>query len=170
MVALITEYDGYDAFVREWHSETLTDDDGSLEDARSRGLLNEQKSRHIWQLLGLLDPDELLIQLPEWLADEKGEPTERTTPIMFVGTITRETDDAILFENAAAAQPLMQLAHKIHSLEKGIANKGGDTDSHERLTTQLEDHRQQFGDRDSLPGLSDEWLPKSQLVTAVRRV
>ncbi|PSP84821.1 hypothetical protein BRC83_04145 [Halobacteriales archaeon QS_1_68_17] len=167
-MTLITEYANYDAFVREWHSETLADDDISLEKARDRGRLNEQQSRQLWQLLGLLDPDELLIQLPEWLADEKGGSMDRT-PSMFVGTITRETDDAILFENSAAARPLIQLAHKIHSLEKGIENIGTDTDHHERLAKQLQDHQQQFCDRDDLPSLSDEWLPKSQLVAAVRR-
>ncbi|WP_255152877.1 hypothetical protein [Halorarius halobius] len=169
MADLITEYANYDAFVREWHSETLTDDDGSLEEARNRGLLNERNSRQLWQLLGLLDPDELLIQLPEWLADEKGGSMNRTTAIMFVGTITRETDDAILFENSAAAQPLMQLAHKIHSLERGIENIGADTDHHERLAKQLEDYHQQICNREGLPSLSDEWLPKSQLIAAVRR-
>lgn len=39
---------------------------------------------------------------------------------MFVGSISRETEDAILFESSAAVRPLMGLAHKIHSLEKGI--------------------------------------------------
>ncbi|WP_231190437.1 hypothetical protein, partial [Haladaptatus sp. DYF46] len=112
MADLITEYANYDAFVREWHSETVTDDDSSLEEARDQGLLNEQKSRQLWQLLGLLDTNELLIQLPEWLADEKGGSMDKTTPTMFVGTITRETEDAILFENSAAARSLMRLAHK----------------------------------------------------------
>ena len=169
MADLITEYANYDAFVREWHSETLTDDDVSLEEARDRGLLNEQKSRQLWQLLGLLDTDELLIQLPEWLADEKGGSTDRTTPTMFVGTLTRETEDAILFENSAASRSLMRLAHKIHSLENGIENIGTETDHHERLAKQLQDYRQQFCKRESLPSLSDEWLPKSQLIAAIRR-
>lgn len=169
MADLITEYANYDAFVREWHSETVTDDDSSLEEARDQGLLNEQKSRQLWQLLGLLDTDELLIQLPEWLADEKGGSMDKTTPTMFVGTITRETEDAILFENSAAARSLMRLAHKIHSLENGIENIGVDTDHHERLAKQLQDHQQQFCNRDGLPSLTDEWLPKSQLITAVQR-
>ncbi len=43
---------------------------------------------------------------------------------MFVGTLTRETEDAILFENSAASRSLMRLAHKIHSLENGIENIG----------------------------------------------
>lgn len=37
---------------------------------------------------------------------------------MFVGCISRETEDAILLEQSAAAHPLMGLAHEIHSLER----------------------------------------------------
>ncbi|UTF55802.1 hypothetical protein [Natronosalvus rutilus] len=169
MADLITEYADYDSFARAWHSDTLADYDVSLEEARERGLLNEQKTRQLWQLLGLLGTDELFIQLPDWLANEKVEDTARTTPTMFVGCISRETEDAILFKESAAARPLMGLAHKIHSLEKGIENTEVDTDRHERSENRLRDHYQQFGNRDDLPTLSDDWLPKSQLITAVQR-
>ncbi|MDG5821610.1 hypothetical protein [Natronococcus sp. A-GB7] len=169
MANLITEFADYDSFAREWHSDTLTDYDVSLEDARERGLLNEQKTRQLWQLLGLLDTGELFIQLPEWLAIEKVGSKDRTTSTMFVGYVSRETEDAILFKESAAAQPLLQLAHKIHSLEKGVANTEADTDRHERSEKRLREHYQKFSNRDNLPSLSDEWLPKSQLITAVQR-
>jgi hypothetical protein len=166
---LITEYADYDSFARAWHSDTLADYDVSLEEARKRGLLNEQKTRQLWQLLGLLGTDGLVIQLPDWLAGEKVGVTDRATPTMFVGRISRETEDAILFKESAAAQPLMGLAHTIHSLEKGLENTETDTDRHERSEKRLRDHYQQFRNRDDLPTLSDEWLPKSQLITAVQR-
>lgn len=169
MTDLITEYVDYDSFARAWHSDTLTDYGVSLEEARERGLLNEQKTRQLWQLLGLLGTDELFVQLPEWLAEEKVEVTDRATPTTFVGRISRETEDAILFKESAAAQPLMGLAHTIHSLEKGAENAGADTDRHERSENRLRDLYQQFRNRDNLPTLSDEWLPKSQLITAVQR-
>ncbi len=88
----------------------------SLSKKPGTGLLNEQKTRQLWQLLGLLGTDEIFIQLPDWLADEKGGVTDRAPPTMFVGCISRETEDAILFKESAAAQPLMGLAHRIHSL------------------------------------------------------
>lgn len=169
MADLITEYADYNSFACEWHSDTLTDYDISLEEARERGLLNEQKTRQLWQLLGLLDADELFVQLPEWLADEKVGPIDRTTPTTFVGYISRETEDAILFKESAAAQPLMGLAHRIHSFEKGGANTGTDTDRHEQSESRLQEYYQKFHNRDSLPSLSDEWLPKSQLITVIQR-
>lgn len=169
MADLITEYADYDSFARAGHSGTLADYDVSLEEARERGLLDEQRTRQLWQLLGLLGTDELLVRLPEWLAEEKVEATDRATPTMFVGRISRETEDAILFEESAAARPLMGLAHKIHSLERGIGNTGAGTDRREQSEDRLRDYYQQFRDRDDLPSLSDEWLPKSQLVTALQR-
>jgi len=166
---LIAEYGEYDQFAREWHSETLANCDVSLDGARERGLLNEQQTRQLWQLLGLLDPEELFVQLPEWLAEKKVASTTRTTPTLFVGCIADETEDAIRLEASAAARPLMGLAHRMHSLEKGIERTADDTDRHERLSERLRDHERKFEDREDLPDLSDEWLPKSQLETAVRR-
>ena len=169
MADLITEYADYDSFAREWHSGTLADYDVSLDKARERGLLNEQGTRQLWQLLGLLNPEELLVQLPEWLAEKKVESTNRTTSTMFVGYISSETEDAILFKSSAAARPLMGLAHRMHSLEKGIERTEDDTDRHERLADRFREHERKFDDRDDLPSLSDEWLPKSQLSAAIRR-
>ena len=169
MADLITEYAEYDSFAREWHSDTLADYDVSLDEARDRGLLNEQQTRQLWQLLGLLDSEECLLQLPEWLAEKKVESENRTTPTLFVGSISRETEDAVLFESSTAARPLMGLAHRMHSLEAGIERTEDDTDRHERLADRFRAHERRLADRDDLPGLSDEWLPKSQLGTIVRR-
>jgi hypothetical protein len=166
---LVTEYAEYDSFAREWHSETLAEYDVSLAVARDRGLLDEHRTQHLWQLLGLLDPEELLVQLPEWLAEKKVTSTTRTTPTMFVGCISRETEEAILFESSAAARPLMGLAHGMHSLEQGLTRTADDTDRHARLAERMRELERQFDDRDDLPSLSEEWLPKSQLGTAARR-
>lgn len=169
MGELIAEYSAYDAFARRWHADTLTDRGISLDEARERGLINEQETRHLWQLLGLLPDGDLFIQLPEWLAEEKIEVTDTATPTVFVGRIARETDDAIRFEGSAAARPLMRLAHRIHSLEHGLANRGAEDDRRDWLESRVRETRREFDDRDGLPGLADEWLPKSQLITAVRR-
>ncbi|WP_256290539.1 hypothetical protein [Halobellus inordinatus] len=62
MADLITEYAEYDEFAREYHSGTLADYDVSLDEARRRGLLDEQRTQKLWQLLGLLDFEELLME------------------------------------------------------------------------------------------------------------
>lgn len=169
MSDLITEYADYDSFAREWHSNTLSDRGISLEKARDRGLLNEQGTRQLWQLLGLLDEDTLFVQIPEWLAEKKIGNTDRSTPTTFVGYISRETADAILFKDSAAARPLMWLAHRIHSLEHGIEDTEADDDRRERLEKRLRDNRQKFENREDVDRLSDEWLPKSQLRTVIQR-
>lgn len=65
----IQKFDGYDdEFIRARYAEEL---DVPLDEARNRGLLNEDETRLRWQLLGQLNDDELFIQIPEWLADEK---------------------------------------------------------------------------------------------------
>ena len=120
-------------------------------------------------MLGLLDPEELLVQLPEWLAEKKVESADRTTPTVFVGYISTETADAIRFEASAPAQPLLGLAHRMHSLEKGINRTESGTDRYERLTNRFQEHERKFYNRDRLPSRADKWLPKSQIGTAVRR-
>jgi len=166
---LITDYAEYELFARRWHSETLDDHSVSLEEARKRGLLNEQDTRHLWQLLGLLGEDDLFVQIPEWLAKEKLRDPDGIIPTTFVGHVTRETEDALLFENSASARPLMQVAHGIHSLERGLENTASDDDPREELVTRLREKRRQVANRNDAPILSDEWLPKSQLITAVQR-
>lgn len=165
----IHTFDAYDAFAREWHAETISDIDMSLEHARERGLLNEQDTRQLWQLIGLLDDDELVIHLPDWLAEEKVGFTETATPTTFVGCITRETEKAILFEDSAAARPLMSLAHRIHSLEDGLSNTSDDDDRRGWLGRRLQEKREAFENREEPVSLRDEWVPKSQVQLAFQR-
>lgn len=165
----IHTFETYDSFAGEWHSETLSDTDISLEDARDRRLLNEQGTRQLWQLLGLLDDEELVIQLPEWLADEKGDFTKRATPTIFVGRVTRETEKAVLFEDSAVVRSLMSLAHRIHSLENGLSRTGDDVDRHDQLESRLREKQAAFRKREEMVGFRDEWIPKSQIQLAFQR-
>jgi hypothetical protein len=166
---VIRTFDTYDTFAREWHAETLTETDSTLDDARERGLLNEQGTRQLWQLMGLLDDEEVVIQLPEWLADEKVGPTDRATPTLFVGRVARQTEKAFFFENSAAARPLMALAHRVHSLEAGLSNTAADDDRRGWLERRLQEKQAAFDARDELVALRDEWIPKSQVQVAYRR-
>ena len=165
----IHTFETYDSFAGEWHSETLSDTDISLEDARDRRLLNEEGTRQLWQLLGLLDDEELVIQLPEWLADEKGDFTKRATPTIFVGRVTRETEKAVLFEDSAVVRSLMSIAHRIHSLENGLSRTGDDVDRHDQLESRLREKQAAFRKREEMVGFRDEWIPKSQIQLAFQR-
>lgn len=165
----IRTFETYDEFAEEWHEGTLSDTDTTLEEARERGLLNEQGTRQLWHVLALLDEDELVVQLPEWLAAEKMGSTERTTPTLFVGRLARETEKAILLEDSAAAQPLMSIAHRIHSLEDGLSNTDDDDDRRGGLASRLREQREAFSARNGMVGLHDEWIPKSQLRLAIQR-
>ena len=142
----IEEYARYEEFTDTWEG-------------------SETDTRLVWQLLGLLDADELLIELPHWLAEEKIGFVEGATPTLFVGHIERETEKAIQFGGAVAARPLMKLAHRISELEQ---NEGA-PERNEWLDKRLAEHRAAFDRRDDAVGLVDEWLPKSQILLAVRR-
>lgn len=165
----IRTYADYDVFAREWHAETLEAHDVTIEVARQRGLLNEQDTRRLWQLLGLLDEDEVFIQLPEWLVEEKTDDVRGRIATTFVGQISRETEDAVLFEDSSPGRRLMAIAHKIHTLEHGVENTVVDGDRHKQLNEELEADYRRFETQDDVPYLSDEWLPKSQLITIVQR-
>ena len=142
----IEEHATYEAFASDWQASN-TD------------------TRLLWQLLGQLEDTELLVEIPEWLAEEKVGFVDGATPTLFIGHIERETENAILFADSAAARPLMKLAHRIHELEQNES----DPDRNEWLDRRLEAHRTEFTNREDVPGLSDGWLPKSQLVHAVRQ-
>ena len=161
----IQEVDNYDDFVWTWHAEEL---DIPLDEARDQGLINEEETRLRWQLLGQLDDDELLIQIPDWLADEKVGFVDGSTPTEFVGRIDRETEKAILFADSAAARSLTKLAHRIDHLEDGI-EEVDDPARRDWLESRLQDIRNRFERRDDAPTLAEEWLPKSQIQRAVRR-
>lgn len=140
----IREVATYEEFVQEW-------DDGD--------------TRLLWQLLYQLESDELLIRIPEWLAEEKVGYIEVAPPTEVVGRIERETEKAILLDDTAAARPLLKLAHRIHELEQ----KEGDPDRNEWLDDRLAKHRQEFEEREDVAELADGWLPKSQLQCVIRR-
>ncbi|MFC4990572.1 hypothetical protein [Saliphagus infecundisoli] len=146
----IHEYRDYERFAQDWADDDVT-------------------TRQVWQLLGQLKDDELLIHLPEWLAEQKVGFVDGATPTAFVGRITRDTDDAIRFSDAAAVPPLLKLAHRIHQLEKGINNAGDDDSRREWLEDRLADNRESFDQREDAVGLAEEWLPKSQIERAIRR-
>ncbi|RKD93810.1 hypothetical protein [Halopiger aswanensis] len=171
MSDVITEYADYDAFAREWHARDLESHSVTLSEARARGLLNEQDTRQIWQLLDLLEDDELFLHLPQWLADEKvdGADGDGDAPTTFVGRLSRETDKAILVEDSAATHALMRLAHGIRSLERGLENTGADADRREELEQRLQAKYRQFETREGAVGLADEWVPKSQIRSTIRR-
>ena len=170
MTDLITHYSDYDSFVREWHAAELNDHEVDLQHARDRGLITEDETRMLWQLLGELSKDELLIRIPEWLAEEKVGFVDGATPTIFVGRIDRETAKAIRFIDSASARPLMKLAHRIYHFEEGIENVGDSDDDRQKwLERRLKANRREFENRDDVPGLSEEWLPKSQLLNVVRR-
>lgn len=141
----VAEYATYDEFAQEW--------DGPVSETKMR-----------WQLLGQLEDDEHLIEIPEWLAQEKIGFVDGATPTEFVGRIERETEKAIQFADSASARPLMKLAHRIHQLEQGEPSEDDDW-----LAKRLDDHHRAFEQREEAVELQEEWLPKSQIVHAVRR-
>ncbi len=150
----------------------LTEEACSLAKARERGLLDEQATRLRWQLLGELDPDELLLTLPKWLTEQKVGFTEGGTPTEFIGRIGDETEKAILFIDSAPAKPLMKRAHRIHTLETSLNEQTTPThDAEQRawLQDRLTKQRNQYATDRTTTGLSEEWLPTSQIIRAVRR-
>jgi len=166
---LIDEYADYDSFAREWHADTLANRDVTLAEARERDLLNEQDTRHLWKLLGLVDEKNVFVQLPEWLVKEKVTDAHRSVPTTFVGRISHETEAAVLFEDSVPARRLMHPAQRIHSIEHGIENTPVDSDRRTRLNDQLQAAYRKFETQDGAPYLSDEWLPKSQIIVTIRR-
>ena len=122
----------------------------------------------MWQLLGQLENDELLIQIPQWLADQKVGFVDGRTPTEFVGRIDRETEKAILFTDSASVRPLAKLAHRIHQLETSIEHASND-DHQEWMENRLKQIRERFESREDATTLSEGWLPKSQIQRAIRR-
>jgi hypothetical protein len=172
VVFSVREYTSYDEFVREWCAATLSEEECSLAKARERGVIDEQATRLRWQLLGELNPDELLLTLPKWLAEETIGFIEGGTPTEFVGRIGDETEKAILFIDSAPAKPLVKRAHRIHMLETSLDEQDADTpDAEQRawLQDRLTEQRNQYATDRATTGLSEEWLPKSQILRAVRR-
>jgi len=141
----IKEYTTYEEFTEAWEG-------------------SDTDTRMLWQLLGQLEADELLIQLPKWLAEEKTSYVDGATPTAFVARIERETEKAILLSDSADARSLMKLAHRIHQLE----HQEHDKDRTEWLNDRLAAHRRTFEQRDDVLTLRESWIPKSQLQHVVR--
>ena len=153
MDELFTEYATYETFVRDWEDST------------------ENELRMLWQLLGELEDDEVLIRLPKWLAEENIGFVDGGTPTTFVGRLDQETEKAFRFIDSAAAEPLMKHAHRIHHIENGLKTIGHtDTQRREWLEERLRKTRREFEMRDDVTSLTNEWLPKSQLLAIVRRI
>lgn len=149
---LVREYEDYATFVEDWPADQP-----------------EATMRSYWEFLGRLDEDEILVVLPEWLAEEKAGHVDGATPTAFVGRIGRETEKAIRLEDATEARPLARLAHRMARLSDGIPDAEDDPDRRRWLERRRSALRQEFEDRDRFVGLRDAWLPKSQLRHVVRR-
>lgn len=147
----VDDYEDFEEFTERW------DDSG------------DETARQLWQLLGELTEDELLIELPEWLAEQKVGYIDGGTPTLFVGRIVEETEKAIRLADATAARPLMRLAHRIEAVEDGLAKVDLDESRRAWLEERIESLRADFEDREEMASLREEWLPKSQIVAAVRR-
>lgn len=147
----VDEYADFETFTREWEHD------------------DETTTKLIWQLLGELSDDELLIKLTAWVADEKVGYTESSTPTAFVGQIEGESEKAIRFADATAAKPLARLAHRMASLRDGLETTEPGDERQDWLENRLDDKRKQFQNREDMVGLQEEWLPKSQILAAVRR-
>lgn len=153
MSDLIDEYSEYNEFASAW--------DGT----------DANETRMLWQLLDELDEEWVLVELPEWLAEEKVGFVDGATPTTFVGRIDRETDQAIRLADSATARQLMKPAQRIQNLEAGLENVGDDDpDRRQWLENRLQETRRELETREDVQGLSEEWLPKSQLRNVIRRV
>ncbi len=134
---------------------------------------DDTEVEHYWALLGELEPGELLIHLPEWLAEQKVGYVEGATPTAFVGRIDGETEQAIRFVDATGARKLSRVADRIRSLEESIARLESeahpDEERLEWLERRLAEKRETIETREGLPMLSEEWLPKSQIEFIGRR-
>ena len=124
-----------------------------------------EDARLLWQLLGQLDTDEVLVRIPEWLAETKMAYGKGASPTEIVGRVDRETEKAIHLADSVKASAIARTAHSIHLLE---ANEG-DPERNDWLDRRLAQHRRMFQDRYDEPGLADGWLPKSQIERVVRR-
>ena len=120
----------------------------------------------LWQLLEQLNSDEVLIQLPEWLAEEKVGYVEGARPMMFIGRIEQETEKAIQVDDSADAGSLMKVKHRMDHLEQGEDG----AERNDWLDDRLADHRQSFEKREDVVTLQEKWLPKLKIHNAVRRV
>ena len=120
-----------------------------------------KETRMTWQLLDPIDDREVLIELPQWLADENVGYTQGAVPTAFIGRIETESEQAIQFTDAVATKSLRKLAHRISQLEQ--------SDSAEQDDWVLADHREEFTNRADAVSLNTERLPKAEITRAIKR-
>ena len=106
----------------------------------------------------------MLVELPQWLADENVGYTKGSVPTAFVGRVATESDEAIQLADSAAARSIRKLAHRISQLEQSDSDEQDDW-----LDDRLAEHREEFNQRDDAVSLNGEWLPRSAIVQAVKR-
>jgi len=123
-----------------------------------------KETRMTWQLLDQIADDEILVEIPQWLADKKVGYTQGSVPTAFVGRIATESEDAVQLADSAAAKSLRKLAHRISQLEQS-----DNTDNKDWLDDRLADHREQFTNRVDAVSMDNEWLPKSEILQAIER-
>ena len=141
----IQTYTAYEVFATDWAAP-------------------DKETRMTWQLLEQIDDDEVLVELPQWLADENVGYTQGSVPTAFVGRIATESDEAIQLADSAAARSIRKLAHRISQLEQNDSDEQDDW-----LDDRLAEHREEFNQRDDAVSLNDEWLPKSAIVQVLKR-
>jgi hypothetical protein len=78
-----------------------------------------------------------IIQLPEWLVDEKTGGVRESLATTFVGRISRKPEEAVLFRDSSPGRRLMRIAHEIH-FEHGVENTAVDSDRRRRLNDPLQ--------------------------------
>ena len=129
-----------------------------------RGTIRPKETRMTWELLEQIDDDEVLVELPQWLADENVGYTRGSVPTAFVGRIATESDEAIQLSDSAAARSIRKLGYRISQLEQSDSDEDDDW-----LNDRLAELRAEFTARDDAVSLADEWLPKSAIVRTVQR-
>jgi len=141
----IQTYTAYDEFAADWPAP-------------------DKETQMTWQLLEQIDDNEVLVELPQQLADESVGYTQGSVPTVFVGQIAAESDEAIQLADSAAARSIRKLAHRISQLEQNDSDEQDDW-----LDDRLAEHREEFNQRNDAVSLNDEWLPKSAIVQAVKQ-
>ena len=128
----IQTYTAYEAFAADWAAP-------------------DKETRMTWQILDQIDEDEVVIELPQWLADQNVGYTQGSVPTAFVGRIATESDEAIQLADSTAAQSIRKLAHRISQLEQSDLDE-----QDEWLDDRLAEHREEFNQRDDAIALNDE--------------
>lgn len=63
----------------------------------------------------------------------------------------------------------MRIAHRIESIDDGLEKEGLDGSRRIWWEDRVKDLRAEFEGREHMAGTREEWVPKSQIIAAVRR-